>query len=141
MDRQLDEEALFHQARQLEPGEVREAYLRQACGDNAALRDRVQVLLAAHEQEKRFLAAPAPKGIGTVDEAPGAEASPLAEGPGTRIGPYKLLQQLGVGGMGVVYLAEQEQPVRRRVALKVIKAGMDSAQVIGRFEQERQALA
>src|SRR5205085_277697 len=75
------------------------------------------------------------KAGGTVDEPPGRE------GPGTRIGPYKLLQQLGEGGMGVVYLAEQEQPVRRRVALKVIKAGMDSAQVIARFEQERQALA
>ena len=63
------------------------------------------------------------------------------EGPGTRIGPYKLLQQIGEGGMGVVYMAEQEQPVRRKVALKIIKPGMDSAQVIARFEAERQALA
>ena len=64
-----------------------------------------------------------------------------AEGPGSRIGPYKLLQQIGEGGMGVVYMAEQEQPVRRRVALKIIKPGMDSGQVIARFEAERQALA
>jgi serine/threonine protein kinase len=66
---------------------------------------------------------------------------PIAEGPGTRIGPYKLLQQIGEGGMGVVYMAEQEQPVRRKVALKVIKPGMDTAQVVARFEAERQALA
>jgi serine/threonine protein kinase len=66
---------------------------------------------------------------------------PLSEGPGAKIGPYKLLQQIGEGGFGIVYLAEQDQPVHRRVALKVIKPGMDSAQVIARFEAERQALA
>src|SRR6185503_18636623 len=66
---------------------------------------------------------------------------PLAEGPGTRIGRYKLLQVIGEGGMGVVYMAEQEEPVRRRVALKIIKLGMDTKQVIVRFEAERQALA
>src|SRR5205085_5815884 len=66
---------------------------------------------------------------------------PLVEGPGTVIGPYKLLQEIGQGGMGSVFMAEQERPVRRRVALKVIKAGMDSNQVIARFEAERQALA
>src|SRR5207302_5295036 len=64
-----------------------------------------------------------------------------AEGPGTRIGPYKLLQRIGEGGMGIVWMAEQQEPVRRQVALKVIKAGMDSAQVVARFEAERQALA
>ena len=64
-----------------------------------------------------------------------------AEGPGTRIGPYKLLQKIGEGGMGAVYMAEQEQPVRRGVALKVIKPGMDTRQVVARFEAERQALA
>jgi serine/threonine protein kinase len=74
--------------------------------------------------------------------APSSQASrPLAEGPGSRIGPYKLLQEIGQGGMGVVYLAEQEKPVRRRVALKIIKPGMDTQQVVGRFEAERQALA
>ena len=65
----------------------------------------------------------------------------ITEGPGTRIGPYKLLQPIGEGGMGVVYMAEQEKPIRRRVALKVIKAGMDTDQVVARFEAERQALA
>jgi serine/threonine protein kinase/tetratricopeptide (TPR) repeat protein len=73
--------------------------------------------------------------------APAPSIRPLAEGPGTRIGPYKLLQEIGQGGMGAVFLVEQDQPVRRRVALKVIKAGMDSAQVVARFEAERQALA
>src|SRR5262249_44675839 len=66
---------------------------------------------------------------------------PLSEGPGTLVGPYKLLQQIGEGGFGVVFMAEQTQPVRRMVALKVIKPGMDTAQVIARFEAERQALA
>jgi serine/threonine protein kinase len=136
MDRQpLDEEAIFNLARQIPSPEARAAYLGQVCDENEALRARVLALLAVHEQEKSLLAAPAPKAGGTVDE------QPVREGIGMRIGPYKLLQQLGEGGMGVVCLAEQEQPVRRRVALKVIKAGMDSAQVIGRFEQERQALA
>src|SRR5208337_38332 len=64
-----------------------------------------------------------------------------AKGPGSRIGPYKLLQQIGEGGMGTVYMAEQAEPVRRRVALKVIKPGMDTRQVVARFEAERQALA
>jgi serine/threonine protein kinase len=74
--------------------------------------------------------------------APSSRATrPLAEGPGSRIGPYKLLQEIGQGGMGVVYLAEQERPVRRRVALKIIKPGMDTEQVVARFEAERQALA
>ena len=68
-------------------------------------------------------------------------ACPDPEGPGTRIGPYKLLEQIGEGGMGVVYMAEQQQPVRRKVALKIIKPGMDTRQVVARFEAERQALA
>jgi serine/threonine protein kinase len=68
-------------------------------------------------------------------------ARPSSEDPGARIGPYKLLQEIGEGGMGVVYMAEQEKPVRRRVALKIIKQGMDTNQVVARFEAERQALA
>src|SRR5262249_52837034 len=80
--------------------------------------------------------APRPPAPGTAAEEP-----PRAEGPGVRIGPYKLLQQIGEGGMGVVWMAEQQEPVRRLVALKVIKAGLDSAQVVARFEAERQALA
>src|SRR5437588_8593838 len=81
----------------------------------------------------------------TMGPAPGSPSTLLArypvEGPGTKIGPYKLLQKIGEGGMGIVYMAEQETPVRRKVAFKIIKPGMDSAQVIARFEAERQALA
>jgi serine/threonine protein kinase/WD40 repeat protein len=124
-------ESIFHAARAKPSGEERERYLREACGDNQDLRRQVDELLQAQDHAGPFL------------EQPAAETIPYvpAEGPGTRIGPYKLLQQIGEGGMGVVYMAEQEQPVRRRVALKVIKPGMDSAQVIARFQAERQALA
>ena len=83
-------------------------------------------------------------GSGLMDQAgelTPARSRPTLEGPGSRIGPYRLLQAIGEGGMGVVYMAEQEQPVRRRVALKIIKPGMDTSQVIARFEAERQALA
>jgi serine/threonine protein kinase/WD40 repeat protein len=116
------------------PTAERAAFLDQACAGNVALRQRVEALLKAHAEAsgEAFLAGPC-EGVTT------AEAPP--EGPGTRVGWYKLLQQIGEGGMGVVYMAEQEQPVRRRVALKIIKPGMDSAQVIARFEAERQALA
>src|SRR5712692_4598910 len=116
------------------PQELAE-YLDQACGRNPELRARVEALLQAHEEASGFLQEPAGSPAATFDEPP------LTEGPGTRIGPYKLLQQIGEGGMGVVYVAEQQQPVRRKVALKVIKPGMDSQQVIARFEAERQALA
>src|SRR5262249_23429769 len=116
------------------PGE-RAAYLEGACGNAAALRAQVLALLQSHEQAGSFLEQP------LFFASPTSDTSAVDEGPGTRIGPYKLLQQLGEGGMGVVYMAEQEQPLRRRVALKIIKPGMDSAQVIARFEVERQALA
>jgi WD40 repeat protein/serine/threonine protein kinase len=112
----------------------RAAYLEQACDGNAALRASIEALLRAHVGASGFMDRPASSPLATVDE-------PLTEGPGAVIGPYKLLQQIGEGGMGVVYMAEQEQPLRRRVALKIIKPGMDSAQVIARFEAERQALA
>jgi len=108
----------------------RAAYLDQACGDDASLRQSVEALLRAHRH------VPAPPAA-TIK----ISADVSSEAPGDRIGPYKLLQQLGEGGCGVVYMAEQEEPVRRRVALKVIKPGMDTKQVIARFEAERQALA
>ena len=112
------------------------AYLEGACGGDHALRARIEALLAAHEGSGGALDVP-PSDLkpATVDERP------LSEGPGSVIGPYKLLQQIGEGGMGIVYMAEQQEPVRRKVALKIIKPGMDSQQVIGRFEAERQALA
>ncbi len=134
----------------------RAAILERECGDDAELRHRVEALLQAHDDPGSFLDKPALDPRATVDSSPGqvadaacdagrpeeeAAAAPHAEGPGSRIGPYKLLQQIGEGGMGTVWMAEQQEPVRRLVALKVIKAGMDSAQVIARFEAERQALA
>jgi serine/threonine protein kinase len=121
----------------------RAAVLDRECGPDADLRRRVEALLQAHDEPGSFLDRPA--GAGTGAYAPDPDASPApppeAETPGTRIGPYKLLQVIGEGGMGAVWMAEQHEPVRRMVALKVIKAGMDSAQVVARFEAERQALA
>src|SRR5215208_7020829 len=130
----MTEEELFHQVLQKPPAE-RPAYLDEACRGDDALRRRVEVLLGAHDSPGSFLAAPPAGGLGaTVDQSP-------AEGPGTVIGPYKLLEAIGEGGFGIVYLADQERPVRRKVALKVLKAGMDTRQVVARFEAERQALA
>lgn len=117
-------------------GTERDAYLAEACGSNAALRLRVEELLRSHRDDT-FLEEPAAELGETVLSA----AVALTEGPGTVIGRYKLLQQIGEGGMGVVYMAEQDQPVRRRVALKIIKVGMDTRTVVARFEAERQALA
>src|SRR5436309_569400 len=113
----------------------RAAFLDQACGSDANLRGHIEALLAEHEQLGSYLESPVAAGQRTVDEPP------ITERPGTVIGAYKLLQQIGEGGMGVVWMAEQTQPVQRKVALKVIKPGMDSSQVIARFEAERQALA
>jgi eukaryotic-like serine/threonine-protein kinase len=138
----MNEETLFQLALEKAPSE-RASFLAGVCAGDPELRERIESLLLAHEQPGSFLARPA-EGIATVAADPSRACLPtsaICEGPGTRIGPYKLLQRLGEGGMGVVYLAEQEQPVRRRVALKIIKLGMDSAQVIARFEAQRQALA
>src|SRR5882724_10586073 len=112
-------------------GSDRSAHLERACGSDEELRRRVERLLKAHDQVGHFLEQPAPTAV--------PEAS-VGEKPGDRIGRYKLLQQIGEGGCGVVYLAEQEEPIRRRVALKIIKPGMDTKSVIARFEAERQAL-
>jgi serine/threonine protein kinase len=139
------EVALFSAALELPVGE-RAAYLDKACADDPSLRQRLEELLRVHQDAITFLEnkAPAPQKSPKGAEVPGAtirlSISP-AEKAGDRIGRYKLLQQIGEGGCGVVYMAEQEEPVRRRVALKVIKLGMDTKQVIARFEAERQALA
>jgi serine/threonine protein kinase/tetratricopeptide (TPR) repeat protein len=119
-------------------GLERAVYLDKACAGDAVLHQRVEALLRAHEQAENFLEAP-PAGLDFKRTAP--VNLPLTEKPGDKIGRYKLLQQIGEGGCGVVYMAEQEEPVRRRVALKVIKLGMDTKSVIARFEAERQALA
>jgi serine/threonine protein kinase len=111
--------------------------LDRVCGTDRSLRDRVEGLLGAHVEGDGFLESPA--AAPTVTVTPDGHIGP--EEPGTTIGPYKLMEQIGEGGMGVVYVAEQHQPVRRKVALKIIKPGMDTKQVIARFEAERQALA
>jgi serine/threonine protein kinase len=136
--------AVFSAARQLPPGE-RAAYLDQTCAGDPALRQRVEELLRAGESAEGFLQEPAPGAQRPEGPPPAAtlvlNAAAPGEKAGDRIGHYKLLQQIGEGGCGLVYMAEQEEPVRRRVALKVIKLGMDTKQVIARFEAERQALA
>src|SRR5262245_39288815 len=104
------------------------AFLAQACGGNADVRARVDQLLDAHQA------------MGSICSG-GPGGSPIAEGPGAVIGPYKLLEQIGEGGFGVVFMAEQCVPIRRKVALKVVKPGMDTKEVVARFEAERQALA
>jgi len=126
--------AIFDTAIELPP-ERRAAYLHEACAGDDSLRQRVEALLRAHEVAGTFME--------SLAVAPGRETVVIkpAEQLGNKIDRYKLLQQIGEGGCGVVYMAEQEQPVRRRVALKVIKLGMDTKSVIARFEAERQTLA
>src|SRR6185295_16513151 len=123
---------LFLAAAEL-PAAHREAYLTEHCGHDAELHAAVERLLTAHEQPASVFNRPAP-GIPTAD-------FPIKERPGMMVGPYNLMAQSGEGGFGLVFVAEQTQPVERKVALKVIKPGMDSKQVIARFEAERQALA
>jgi serine/threonine protein kinase/tetratricopeptide (TPR) repeat protein len=128
------EEVLFIAALKL-PLAERAAFLDDACQGNAALRQRLEALLAAHEQEDALPATPLESSAVT------ARMGPVEDFVGRTIGRYKLIEKLGEGGCGVVYVAEQSEPVRRRVALKLIKQGMDTKAVIARFEAERQALA
>jgi 2-methylaconitate cis-trans-isomerase PrpF len=132
------EEALFRAAAELESRAARAAFLDQACAGNRTLRARLDALLAAHEQTEGALAEPPPAANATMKieftDAPD-------EAVGQTLGRYKLLERVGEGGCGTVYVAEQTEPVRRRVALKVIKLGMDTKQVVARFEAEQQALA
>jgi serine/threonine protein kinase len=167
----MSELDLFIAALRITSPAERSAFLDRECGDDVPFRQRINTLLLAHEQAGSFLAsaiidsprenaeptigagsAPSDEsqGMAALDRtsAPNAEATaradripPTIEEPGAQIGPYKVLQRIGEGGMGIVYLAEQEKPVRRKVALKIIKPGMDTAQVVARFEAERQALA
>src|SRR5262245_56264395 len=116
------------------PEDAREAYAAEVSVGNRSLREQVQLLLDAHLQGTGMLDRAVRIGAATIEQAP-------AEKLGSHIGPYKLLEQIGEGGMGLVYMAEQQQPMRRLVALKLVKPGMDSKQVIARFEAERQALA
>jgi eukaryotic-like serine/threonine-protein kinase len=130
----MTERPIFVAALEFKDFAARRAYVFQACGEDVSLRQRVEALLQTHDQAGSFLESPPPETAQTID-------IPVPERLGNRIGPYKLLQELGEGGMGTVFLAEQTHPIERKVALKIIKAGMDSRQVIARFEAERQALA
>jgi signal transduction histidine kinase len=129
--------AIFDLALEIASESQRAKFLDAACAGAPEVRQQVQALLAAHAAAGNFLEAP-PSAVVIDDPTLG---QPPSERAGTQIGPYKLLQQIGEGGFGVVFMAEQTEPVRRRVALKVIKPGMDTRQVIARFEAERQALA
>ena len=130
----MNERSVFLAAVEIGEPAARAAYLDQACHCDPAIRRGVEDLLAAHGRSGSFMGRPA-AGEATADY------KPIAEQPGTVLGPYKLMEQIGEGGMGLVFVAEQQHPVRRKVALKIIKPGMDSQQVIARFEAERQALA
>ncbi len=127
-------ESLLCAAIEISSDTEREAYLDKACGTDSELREKVERLVVAHFQAGGFLK----YGDASLGET---MSLPTLEQVGSWIGSYKLLEQIGEGGMGVVYLALQEKPIRRKVALKIIKPGMDSRQVIARFEAERQALA
>ena len=110
------------------------AFLDEACKDKPELRRRVEQLLQAHQLMGSIHRGKADAVAVTTDQT-------LSEGPGTVIGAYKLLEQIGEGGFGMVFMAEQQEPVRRKVALKILKPGMDTRQIVARFEAERQALA
>ena len=131
-NKQLDEEAIFHAARQLENADERMLFIRQACGGDGALAQRVHSLLEMYAVDSDVHE---PRSSMTTDEPP------ITERPGTMIGPYKLKEQIGEGGFGLVFVAEQQEPVKRKVAIKVIKPGMDTREVMARFTAERQALA
>jgi serine/threonine protein kinase/tetratricopeptide (TPR) repeat protein len=134
-DAQPELRAVFCEALDQETPQEQAAYLDRACEGKPGMRARVEALLRAHAEAGGFLQEASSHLAATVDELP------VRERLGTVIGPYKLLQQIGEGGMGTVFMAEQTHPVKRTVALKIIKPGMDSRQVIARFEAERQALA
>ncbi len=154
---QPDLKALFLGALERPEGPERAAYLADACRGEASLRAQVEELLEAHVRAGVFLASATETAAKGDPDLAGGEAAEwlgletarenltppgtIAEGPGSRIGSYTIIRKLGEGGMGIVFLAEQERPVHRKVALKVIKPGMDTEQVVARFEAERQALA
>ena len=148
-ERERQEIEVFNLAIELPSPEERAAYLDRACAGDAALRQKVEALLRVHADADHYFGT-VPKDVRRASLSGLAEAAQAAndarlnavsEKPGDRIGHYKLLEKIGEGGMGVVYMAEQEEPVRRRVALKIIKLGMDTKRVVARFEAERQALA
>ncbi|HRZ44491.1 MAG TPA: protein kinase [Candidatus Paceibacterota bacterium] len=132
---------VFAAAQAMADPRERSAYLDRVCEGNPGLRQEVESLLAAAGRTGTFLESPAAGAVEVLREIQDPARGPLTEKAGTRIGRYKLLEQIGEGGFGIVWMAEQEEPVRRRVALKIIKLGMDTREVVARFEAERQALA
>ena len=147
----MDERSVFLKALEIASAEERAAWLNETCGTKTPLRDRIEALLRQHDQADGFLEKPVDPQLGASDfmaetsvglgngEQPSLEQRSRSQPE--IIGPYKLLQKIGEGGMGTVWMAEQEQPVRRRVAFKLIKAGVNNKEIIARFEAERQALA
>ena len=129
-----DVKSIFGRAMEIVSPTGRAAYLEEACGADSGLRAEIEALIKYHGRAGEFMGKPV-AGDATED------FEQITEKPGAVIGPYKLMEQIGEGGMGLVYVAEQQHPVRRKVALKIIKPGMDSRDVIARFEAERQALA
>lgn len=137
MNQMHDLESIFAEAVELADPRRRAVFLDDACAGNSQLLNRVNDLLSASAKAESFMSEPA----GIVKLPGELEADPVGEQPGDHVGRYRLLQQIGEGGMGSVFMAEQEDPVRRRVALKIVKPGLDTKEVIARFESERQALA
>ena len=129
----IDEEAIFKVACRISAADARREYLQQVCGQDAALLERLRVMLDLYFQDPSFLEGPAADSLAFLIFPSASETI------GSEIGPYTIRELLAEGGMGVVYVAEQTRPVHRKVALKVIKPGMDTKQVIARFEAERQA--
>jgi tetratricopeptide (TPR) repeat protein len=134
VDTPQDVKAVFAEAIAKRSPQEQAAYLDVACGSDTQLRAEVESLISAHQDTRPFLQV-------LLGDQEAAREDPPTEGPGSMIGRYKLLEKIGEGGMAVVYMAEQQEPLRRKVALKIIKLGMDTRQVIARFEAERQALA
>jgi serine/threonine protein kinase len=132
----MTERDIFFEALEITTPEGRTAYLQGACGQDVTLRCKVEELLKEHFSNDSLLL-----GSALAEKRPSIVESPVEEAPAEIIGRYKLLEKIGEGGFGEVWMAEQREPVKRRVALKIIKLGMDSRQVIARFEAERQAVA
>src|SRR6185369_5111310 len=131
----MNEREIFFEALEMTTPEARAAYLQRACGGDVTLRRKVEELLKEHFSNDSLLAGSALDG-----ERPGVIGSPVTEAPPQMLDRYKVLEKIGEGGFGEVWMAEQREPVKRRVALKIIKLGMDSRQIVARFEAERQAL-
>jgi serine/threonine protein kinase len=130
----LDEAAIFSAARQFKDADARRRYIEGACEGDSALKSRLEALLLIDQADRGFLERPA-QGVAT------RAAAEITDAPGGQIGPYTLLEVIGEGGFGKVFVAEQQHPVPRKVALKIIKPGMDTHHVVARFESERRALA